>query len=211
MRATTPGWRDPRLWIGIVIVAASVLAGAQLLDSADDTVSVWAVTSDMGAGDQLSEDDLVARQVRFADGGDLDHYFRVDDQLPADLQLIRGIGEGELLPRAAAGSAEDSDTLQVSIEVEPGQVPSSVAAGSVVDIYLIGVDGAERLRGRAAESATSAALSSVAVVDAPPIEESFGTSGRRQIVLAVPEADVAPFYALLGALDDPVLSVVRRS
>ena len=48
------------------------------------------------------------------------------------------------------------------------------------------------------------------MVDAPPLAESFGTTGRRQLVLAVPEADAAPFFALLGAYDTAVLTVVRR-
>ena len=48
-------------------VAASVVAGARVLATADDTVQVWAAASDMGAGDRLTEADLVASRVRFAD------------------------------------------------------------------------------------------------------------------------------------------------
>ena len=43
-----PGWRDPRLWIGIAIVAVSVVAGARLLAAADDSVTVWAAAADLG-------------------------------------------------------------------------------------------------------------------------------------------------------------------
>jgi hypothetical protein len=35
-RATTPGWRDPRMWVGIAIVAASVVIGALVLGASDD-------------------------------------------------------------------------------------------------------------------------------------------------------------------------------
>ena len=31
VRASTPGWRDPRLWVGVAIVAVSVVGGARLL------------------------------------------------------------------------------------------------------------------------------------------------------------------------------------
>jgi hypothetical protein len=41
LRVRRPGWRDPRLWIGVVLVAGSVVAGARLLAAADDTVQVW--------------------------------------------------------------------------------------------------------------------------------------------------------------------------
>jgi hypothetical protein len=208
VRTTTPGWRDPRLWIGVAIVAVSVVAGARLLASADDTVAVWAVVDDMGAGDLVSEADLEVRRVRFADGGELGRYFRADDQLPADLQLSRGVGAGELLPRAAVGATADADRLQVSIEVPPGRVPPSVSSGAVVDVFVLD-NGADQPRGRTRDDGP--ALAEVTVVDAPEPDASFGsTTGLRQIVLAVPEQDVADFHALLDSVQDPLISVVRR-
>ena len=66
-RATAPGWRDPRLWIGVAIVAASVLAGALVLGTSDDTVPVWAAADSLGAGHTLTAGDLTVRRVGFAD------------------------------------------------------------------------------------------------------------------------------------------------
>jgi hypothetical protein len=198
------------MWIGIVIVAVSVLAGARLLSAADDTVSLWAAASDMGAGDEVTADDLVATRVRFADAGDLDGYFTVDDELPADLALTRGVGTGELLPRAAVGSADGGDLLQVPIAVDAELVPSSVESGSVVDIYLVAAS-ASRSPGRAQAGDDSApALAGVTVVDAPPLDEGFAATGKRQLVLAVDEQATSRFFRLLGAYDSPVLTVVRR-
>jgi hypothetical protein len=205
VRATTPGWRDPRLWIGIAIVAVSVVAGARLLASADDTVAVWAVAEDLGAGDQVSEADLEVRRVRFADDAALDAYFRAEDTLPAELQLTRGVGAGELLPRAAVAAAGDTDRLQISVEVPPGRVPTSVASGSVVDVFVLDAGGDRRVRD------LGPALSEVTVVDAPEIDAGFGsTTGLRQLVLAVREDDVAGFHELIGSMQDPIISVVRR-
>jgi hypothetical protein len=209
LRATAPGWRDPRLWIGIVIVAVSVVAGARLLSAADDTVSVWAVSADVGAGDVLGPDDLVATRVRFADAGDLAGYFTVDERLPENLEVTRGVGAGELLPRTAVGSAGSGSTLQVPVAVEAEQVPGSVSAGSVVDVYLVGPVGAAPGSGARGEPARPA-LAAVTVVDAPALTETFGTSGKRQLVLAVEEPQVRRFFRLLGSLDGPVVTVVRR-
>jgi hypothetical protein len=77
-----------------------------------------------------------------------------------------------------------------------------------VDVYVV----AAPAEGDGAASATGdgPALAGVTVVDAPPLTESFGTSGRRQLVIAVPEAAAAPFFVLLGSLDTAVLTVVRR-
>lgn len=209
-RVRRPGWRDPRLWIGVVLVAGSVVAGARILAAADDTVQVWAAASDLGAGSRLTEDDLVATRVRFADEGGLAGYFAVDDELPADLQLVHGLAAGDLVPRAAIGSAAASGLVEVPIAVEPEQVPPAVTTGSVVDVYVVAPPDADGDREGAAYPAAGPALAGVTVVDAPPLAESFGTSGRRQIVLAVPEDDAAPFFALLGGYDTAVLTVVRR-
>ena len=168
-RATSPGWRDPRLWVGVAIVAASVLTGSRVLASADDTVAVWVVYRDVGPGETLSPDDLVAERVRFADDTRLEAYFTAADALPGELPLLRGLGSGELLPRAAIGAADATDTVELSLAVAPLLVPPSVGAGSVVDIYLS--DRAER--SGSAQPAV-AALSEVSVVAAPA--SAAGTS-----------------------------------
>src|SRR5690242_2876688 len=35
-RTRPSGWRDPRLWVGVVLVTGSVVAGARILSAADD-------------------------------------------------------------------------------------------------------------------------------------------------------------------------------
>lgn len=207
VRAATPGWRDPRLWIGAAIVAVSVIAGARLMAAADDSVPVWAVASDLGPGDTVTADDLVARQVRFTDPDQLDTYFPADAELPADLSLRRAVGAGELLPRAAVGAAAEGETLHLPVAVDAALVPPSVRSGSVVDVYL---SGATTEDGAAAPGRGRAVLSGVTVVDAPPLDEGFAVSGQRQIVLGVGEADAARFFRLVGPLDAPTLTIVRR-
>jgi hypothetical protein len=212
-RVQRAGWRDPRLWIGTAIVAVSVVAGARLLGSADDTVAVWVAAGDLGAGAPVTSADLERHRVRFADAGDLDGYFSAASPPPAGV-LLRGVGAGELLPRAAVGPADRSGTVQVPLSVEPEQVPPSVGRGSVVDVYVLGgadgrVDGTAG--GPSAAGEVQPALSGVSVVDAPAMEDSFVVSGKRQLVLAVPEQQAKRFFGLLGATDSATLTVVRRS
>ena len=206
VRATRPGWRDPRLLIGILIVAASVVAGARLLASADDSVSVWAVAADMGAGDTVTSDDLVARRVRFAEGADLDRYFGSDAALPDGLQLLRGIGAGELLPRTAVGAPDESGLLQVPIAVDAEQVPPAVAAGSTVDIYLVPTAGSDC----GSPCSGGPVLTGVTVVDASAVDEGFAATGKRQLVVGVEADDASRFFKALGAGDGPTITVVSR-
>jgi hypothetical protein len=186
-----------------LIVAVSVLAGARLLASADDTVAVWAVADDAGPGARIDPDDLVVHRVRFADGADLAGYYRVDDALPTDLRLVHGVGAGELLPRAAIGSsAEAGDTVELPVAVEPDQVPGSVGSGSIVDVYLVG-RGPQR-------SGEGPVLAEATVVDAPDPASGFAAVERRQLVLAVRQSDATRYFESVQRVDSPQLTVVRR-
>jgi hypothetical protein len=194
-RATRPGWRDPRLWVGVAIVAVSVVAGARLLGAADESVTVWAAADDLAAGADVTADDLEPRQVRFVDPSDLDRYYRADQVLPTDARLVRGVGDGELLPRAAVGTPDAGGVLQLPVAVD--LVPASVDAGSVVSVYV-------RDTTRCSDCA-GAALESVTVVDAPAADE---LTGVRQLVLAVEQGEADRWFELLATLETPVVTVV---
>jgi hypothetical protein len=209
LRGHRAAWRDPRLWIGIVLVAASVLVGARVLASADDTVQVWAAASDLGAGERVEADDLVAERVRFADADALAGYFTVDDAVPADLELTRSVGAGELLPRQAVGTPDQTGLVELPVAVDPELVPPGVGPGDVVDVYVVAPLSADA-DGQRQPLPEGPALTEATVVDAPELASSFGTSGKRQVVLAVPEADAPAFFALLARYDAPSLTVVRR-
>lgn len=198
-RATRPGWRDPRLWIGVLIVALSVVAGARLVGAADESVPVWAVGHDMAAGDDVTADDLVAHRVRFVDPADLRRYFPADEVLPADLQLVQGVGAGELLPRSATAPTGETALLHLPVAVEPTLVPPNVGAGSVVDVWV-------RSEGRC-PACSRAALNDVTVIEAPGTDE---LSGVRQVVLAVTEEDAGRWFRLLAGLETPTVTIAKQ-
>ncbi|MBZ5735072.1 hypothetical protein K8Z61_11235 [Nocardioides sp. TRM66260-LWL] len=207
-RTRPPGWRDPRLWVGLALVAGSVLLGARVVAAADDTVPVWAARADLGAGAPLRADDLVRTRVRLDSAADLGRYLPADEPLPSGAGVLRPVGAGELVPRAALGTV--TGTVEVPIAVEPEQVPDSVQQGAVVDVYLLGAGGTGGAGGSGGAGGGAPVLSGVTVVDARTSEESFAVSGRRRLVLAVPEADAARFFRALGAVTSPQVTVVRR-
>jgi hypothetical protein len=207
-RVTSPGWRDPRLWVGVAIVAASVLVGALVLGTSDDTVPVWAAADTLGSGHVLTADDLAVRRVHFDDSGAASVYFRADEQLPADLRLRRDVGAGELLPRAAVTPGGDHDQREVPVSVAPDQVPGAVGVGDAVDVYVrpssrTGCQESPVCDGRPA-------LSGVTVLDAPPADQAFGSDGTRMLVLGMSAAEAQRFFRLLASTDGAALTVVGR-
>lgn len=201
----------------MLLVTGSVVVGARLLAAADDTVTVWAMSGERGAGTPVAAGDLVVQRVRFADDAVLARYFAADEPVPDDLVLVRAVGEGELLARSAVGSAEDEEVLRVPLEVDPNRVPPDVAAGSVVDVWLTDGSGpgsapaAADAKAEDDEPADGPALSGVTVVAAPAYDDTFAVTGARQLVVAVDDERAAEFEQLLGALQDPVIRILQRS
>lgn len=211
-RAQPPGWRDPRLWIGVAIVAVSIIAGARILGAADDSVTVWAAARDVAPGDTVREDDLVSTSVRFGDATDLDHYLLTSDPLPDDLRLTRGLGAGELVPAAALGAGEEADTVIVSLAFPHELIPTNIGAGSMIELLVIPDDGADDGAGGKPEtSEPTTVLSDVVVIDAPSAADSLGSVSRgRQLVLGIPEAESDALTEILAASEDQRVRVLVR-
>lgn len=212
VRARRPGWRDPRLWLGVAIVAICVVAGARLLAGADNTVAVWALRTDHAAGSIIGADDLVAQRVRFADDGALGGYYRVSDPMPTRLSLVRDVGAGELLPRGAIGAPSGARLARLPVSVDPSGVPAGLAPGTAVDVYVVGRASVTGAAGAAGASAlpggrVTPVLDDVTVVDVADND----VSGAVTLTLAVPGDDVAAYFASVGRVSDPVVTVVGRS
>ena len=201
-RVTTPGWRDPRLWIGVALVATSVVAGARILAGADDAVEVWAAAGDLAAGQPLTETDLVVRRVRFGEEADVGRYLTVADGLPDDATLARAIGVGELLPMSAF-EADDVAQLEVPIWAPAVAVPDGIGPGTVVDVWVTpAADGRRR--------AALPVLDDVVVLATPGGEGAFGPSGDQQVLVGVdPAAADGVGLALAAAKDGRVAFTVE--
>lgn len=203
-RAAAPGWRDPRLWVGIALVAASVLIGVKVLGGADDTVEVWATESDMALGQEVDEDQLVVRRIRFADGADRDRYVTVADGLPEERMLTRAVGSGELLPRNALGESEGG-LEQVTLFLPSVQMPNNIAEGWVIDVYVTPPVGSE------AKGKTEIALDDVPVIEVPKLDDSFGGASERQVVVGVDEDQKESIGRVVAAAKEQRIAISRET
>src|SRR3954468_13497919 len=131
-RVRPPRWLDLRLVLGLVLVLGSVLLGARVGSAADATVPVWAAAGDLAAGTVLTPEDLVAVDVRL---DDVAGSYLASSTRPEGRTLARGVGDGELLPRAVL--AEPARLVQLALPVQAGYVPPSLRRGQLVDVYAV--------------------------------------------------------------------------
>lgn len=203
-RVRPPRWFDLRLVLGVLLVLGSVLLGARIVTAADATVPVWAATSDLAPGTELSADDLVAVDVRLDQtaGAYLSAATRPDGR-----SLSRAVRAGELLPRSAL--EEPGELVQLALPVQAGYVPPTLARGQLVDVYAV-ADPAAGATGVADGSVTEVVRQATVQAISGRSEGVLATSSTAvQVVVAVPADDAPDVLAAIGGR--PLVVVVHDS
>ncbi|TQS42891.1 SAF domain-containing protein [Cryptosporangium phraense] len=192
LRRRVPSWVDFRFLLGLLLVVGSVLGGARLFAVADDTVRVWAVARDLGAGTVLSAGDLVGVRVRLPESSGL--YLAADGAGPVGRPLARDVGAGELLPKAAvAGRTCGSE---VSVPVSAEHAPATLRRGVRVDVF------ATPRGGETVRVLVSAAVQGVS--------RESGIAGGVALVLRVPDEVAAGVVRAVRTSEIDVVVVSGR-
>lgn len=181
-RVRRPGWTDPRLVIGVLLIGASVAGTMALVSHADHAEAYLEARTTLTPGTVLSESNVVVAHVRVGDG-----YVLADDS-PWGMVVTRTIGPGELIPASALGEPGD-------VSVRPVAVSSSlpladgIAPGAVVDVWMTreGFVGAE-----------SVLVASGLVVDQVDRAAGAFANGAETVYVLVPASDVGDFLAELA-------------
>lgn len=199
-RLRRPTWRDPRLGVGVLLVAASVALGTWAVDDAAGTTAVYAARADLTPGDPVDADSLVVREVRL--GAPEEHYLLVEDGLPAGAVAARTIGAGELVPRAALGVSDDVDVRPVVVPLGL-TVPADLRPGTLVDLWLTPPDA----RAGTTEVAVPPTLLAADLVVAEVLEDSsiFDGGTGVSVELLVPRLTLPDVLAALSSEGDLVV------
>ena len=205
-RAQSPGWRDPRVVVGVVIVAVCVLLGARVLGSADDTVAVWSVRGDVPSGSTLHRGDLVAVQVRFT-GDVAERYLSATSDIAPGSRVTHDLAAGELVPSAAVVVGGGAELVEVPLSVVLDDLPASVRQGAVVDVWVtpkVAQAGETRARARLA-------LDDVVVVAVPAAGDSLAPRTTQQVIVGVEEGRAGDLADALGQMADGRIVLTRQS
>ena len=195
-RLKRPSWRDPRLLIGIALVAASVVAVAGIVRAADATEPFYAAKGTLTPGTVLAADDLMVAHVNVGSAAYLD----ATQEPPVGSVVTRTVGEGELVPATALASSDAVAVRPVpvatSLPLDAGVVP-----GSVVDVWLTTVD-------EAGVASTVLLGESLVVTEVADAEGAFAVDSDQVVYVAVPQDEVAGFLqAVAGGGDLAVLGL----
>jgi len=208
-RSRRPGWRDPRLAVGVLLLCGSVLLGVRVLATADDTVAVWGTRTSLVAGQDLSTADLVPVQVRFADPEAADRYVAAADDVPEGASLSRDVGAGELLPRESLTQDADGALVEVPLSVEAARIPSSVGIGSHVDVWVAPTDGGGAADGGRPEAVRVLGDVPVLADGSAGASATFGAE-LRPVVVGVPPAAQDDLARVLARLATGTVVLVGR-
>ena len=130
-RARRAPWGDARFYIGIALVVLSVVGVWSIVSASRSTAPVLQADRTIVPGEALSSADFVVVDVSLGAATEL--YLAPQDLVPG-LVATRAVAEGELLPSAAVGDADDGRTTTVVVESSVG-IPAEVEAGSVVELW----------------------------------------------------------------------------
>lgn len=168
---------DVRLWGGVALLGASVVAGTLLLGQAEPTVTAWRAVRDLSAGSEpsVAGGDVEPVEVSATIGGDV-----YADAPPDGSRLRWPVAAGELVPRSALAAPGAADTRLVTVPVDPVHAPVGLLAGDVVDAWSTPRPEA----GTALDTAPDLVLPAARVADVSA--DALGLGGELAVVLEVP-------------------------
>lgn len=132
-RIRPPGWRDPRLIIGVLLVVLSVAGVVALVQSVDERRGYWAAATDIVPGTRVTAEDFHVVQASMSESEG--HYWAAERELPLEFLVSSTILQGELLTQRQVAESDPDGRQQVGVRVSE-DMPAAVTVGSRVDVWV---------------------------------------------------------------------------
>lgn len=199
-RLRQPGWKDPRLLVGILLVVASVAGVLTLVTTQDKTVPMYVARQDISLGQKIEESALRTVDVRL--DAVQQRYLSAEQKPAKDLHANSLIRKGELLPISAIGGRDPQGRKPVSVQLTEG-LPVAVTVGARVDLWA-----AERGASSTTYGDPKRLLQSVEVSSLRAVDTGFGGAGGQVVEMLVTDDELP---GLLSAIaNEARLTVVQN-
>ncbi|UFU07604.1 hypothetical protein [Ruania halotolerans] len=203
-RIRRPSWRDPRLGVGVLLVAGSVALGSWVVNQANQTVEVYAAPDVLTPGETIVVEDLELVSVSVPE---VDATYVTPRNPPEPgAVIVRTVHEGEIIPLASVGAAADVDVRTVAVPIGTA-LADSIGVGSQVDVWVAA--GADSLGSAAGEDEVTEPELLVSGVEVAAVHEDsslFAGPGTMQAHLLVPSGELPAVLAAMSA--DSAITVV---
>ncbi|UQN15256.1 SAF domain-containing protein [Gulosibacter sp. ACHW.36C] len=170
---------DPRLVIGIVLVAGSIAGVVGVVQSTAQTTTVYALGQAVAAGETITAEQLTAVEVSAATPTEL----YLTDASADSYIATRPIGAGELVPLTALGEA-DTSSAAVVVSI-PGELPGGVGTGTTVEIWSAAAG--ERMGTYDAPQVIVAEAQVIRVIE----QDDFVATAQVDVELRIPDGEIA--------------------
>lgn len=200
-RARRPGWRDPRVGVGVLLVAGSVALGVWVVGGATRGDAYYVAAEALTPGDALDAGALRVVDVRLGDAST--SYVPAGEALPEGAVATRVVAAGELLPAGAVGTADDVGLRPVGVPVT-GPLPSAVTTGATVDLWLTRPP-VEAIGGGGSPAQPERVAAGLVVADVVEDGAVLGAAASTSVEVLVPEADLPGVLAALASDGDVTL------
>ncbi|QIV85963.1 hypothetical protein D3791_01790 [Glutamicibacter mishrai] len=132
-RIRRPGWKDPRLALGAVLVVASVAGTMYLVGEMHETTTVYVARSNITLGEQLTAENMKTQEVQL--GETAGRYLNPDLDIDDLARANTFISAGELIPVTSVTHSDLGSRRPINIEL-PADLTSSIGPGSFVDVWI---------------------------------------------------------------------------
>lgn len=165
--------------VGFTLVITAIFASALLIRFTDKTELYWVTTKKISAGDRVGSDDVALARLYLP--GRESIYVSSSEEIMG-LMVTGSLSAGEAIARSDLTDRSDNILWRlVSLDIGRSDIPISVSAGSVIDIYRL-ADPTGALARADREDVTELVLTSLVVDQVIP----GGTlSERTQLILRV--------------------------
>lgn len=136
-RITRPSWKDPRLFLGILIVLASTVGIIALTSTLDKTVPMYIAKTDISLGEQLASEKLDVVNIKLDSLSS--RYLAANPELLEGHRANSLIRAGELIPVSSLGLEGGTNRRPVSVNL-PDELPAAITAGAHVDVWVAAKD-----------------------------------------------------------------------
>ncbi|MFW7413645.1 SAF domain-containing protein [Demequina sp. SO4-18] len=192
-RLRRPGWKDPRLLIGLLLMAVSIVGVAGIVEAADRTMAHYVARETLTPGTVLDADDLAIARVRVGTGAYIAAEGASDDE-PWGRVVTRVVEQGELVPAAALADPDAFDGRPVAV-VTTSPVAADVRSGSMVDVWVTAPDGT----GRPDSTLVGEGL---VVADVATDDGAFAAGRSETVYVVVPRDALGDFLEALATDGD---------